>query len=141
VVLDSPGPLPEVDVRTGPAERDDVDALRSSWPDSRARVQRKWSRLTEDDLGSIDGNSQHLVSRLQERYGYPRDRAERECQELLDEIDLAARRTAAGPDATKMPSGNARAPGSPAPQSGTSRTSHRPEPEPEEGHRSQGGEG
>ena len=102
---------------------DDTDTLQTSWPDSRARVHRKWGRLTEDDLAGIDGNSQHLVSRLQERYAWSRDRAERECQELLDELDVAARREAVGPDQTKMPSGNARAPGSPAPQSRTSRTS------------------
>jgi len=102
---------------------DDDDALHTSWPDSRARVQRKWGRLTEDDLASIDGNSQHLVSRLQERYAWSRERAEHECQGLLDELDLVARREAVGPDQTKMPSGNARAPGSPAPQSRTSRTS------------------
>lgn len=106
---------------------DDADALQTTWPDSRARVQRKWDRLTEDDLASIDGSSQHLVSRLEERYGWSRERAERECQGLLDELDLAARRDAVGPDQTKMPSGNARAPGSPAPQSRTSRTSSAPQ--------------
>ena len=106
---------------------DDADALRTSWPDSRARVHRRWDRLTEDDLASIDGQSQHLVSRLQERYGWLRDRAERECQELLDELEMAARRTAVGPGSTRMPSGNARAPGSPAPQSRTSRTSSAPQ--------------
>ena len=44
---------------------DDADALQTSWPESRARLQRKWDRLTEGDLASIDGNSQHLVSRLE----------------------------------------------------------------------------
>jgi hypothetical protein len=72
---------------------------------------------------SIDGNSQHLVSRLQERYGYPRDRAEREAQEFIDDLDavLAPRHRvrARALDA----SGNARAPGSPAPQSRTARSS------------------
>lgn len=106
---------------------DDADALQTSWPGSRARLQRKWDRLTEDDLASIDGNSQHLVSRLEERYAWSRERAEHECQELLDELELAARRDAVGPDQTRMPSGNARAPGSPAPQSRTSRTSSAPQ--------------
>lgn len=90
---------------------DEGDALDSTWPASSTRVQERFTKLTHNDVKSIDGHSEYLVSRLQERYGYSRERAEQECQALLDELESS--RT--------MPSGNARAPGSPTPQSGTSR--------------------
>ena len=98
------------------------DALRSTWPGSGRQLGRRWEKLSEADVASIGGSFQHLVSRLQERYGYSRDRAEREAQEFIDELEAAItpRRPHVPPERT-MPSGNARAPGSPAPQS---RTSH-----------------
>jgi len=65
----------------------DGDALRRTWPESGRRVKDRCSRLTDDDVTSIHGKSDHLVSRLQERYGYPRDRAERECQVFVDELE------------------------------------------------------
>ena len=67
----------------------DGDALRRTWPDSGRRVKDRWSRLTDDDVTSIDGQCDHLVSRLQERYGYPRARAEQECQIFVDELDTS----------------------------------------------------
>ena len=99
------------------------DALRITWPGSGLQVGRRWDKLSEADVASIGGRCQHLVSRLQERYGYSRDRAEREAQEFIDELEAAItpRRRPTAPERT-MPSGNARAPGSPAPQSRTSHT-------------------
>jgi uncharacterized protein YjbJ (UPF0337 family) len=41
-------------------------------------VREKWSRLTDDDVGQIQGNFQQLVGKVQERYGKTRDEAERE---------------------------------------------------------------
>ena len=42
-----------------------------------------------DIVTSIDGQCDHLVSRLQGRYGYPRARAEQECQIFVDELDTS----------------------------------------------------
>jgi uncharacterized protein YjbJ (UPF0337 family) len=104
------------------------DALRVTWPASGRQVRLRWSQLTEQDIEAIGGDSQHLVSRLQERCGYSRERAEREAQELIDDLDaVLAPRPRPAPE-REMPSGNARAPGSPAPQSRTARASHVPPP-------------
>jgi uncharacterized protein YjbJ (UPF0337 family) len=106
---------------------DDSDALQNSWPASSRRVHQQWDKFTDNDVKSIDGRSDILVSRLEERYGYSRERAERECQQFLDELEsseLSPRAASRGQPT--MPSGNARAPGSPAPQSFTSRTSSVP---------------
>ena len=104
------------------------DALRSTWPASGRQVRLRWSKLTEQDVEGIGGDSQRLVSRLQERYGHSRERAEREAQEFIDDLDaVLAPRPRVAPERS-MPSGNVRAPGSPAPQSRTARASHVPPP-------------
>ena len=72
----------------------DGDALRRTWPDSGRRVKDRWSRLTDDDVTSIEGKSDHLVSRLEQRYGYARERAERECQTFVDELESSGFTTA-----------------------------------------------
>jgi len=41
-------------------------------------VQEKWGKLTDDDLDVIEGKKDQLVGRLQERYGYSKEQAEKE---------------------------------------------------------------
>lgn len=49
---------------------------------SRARFE-KWGKLTNDDLDQIQGRSQQLVGRIQERYGVARDEAERQVKDWM----------------------------------------------------------
>jgi uncharacterized protein YjbJ (UPF0337 family) len=44
------------------------------------RVRRHWSRLTQEDVTQITGKREILVKRLQERYGFSRQQAEREVE-------------------------------------------------------------
>jgi uncharacterized protein YjbJ (UPF0337 family) len=41
-------------------------------------VKEKWGKLTDDDLNVIAGKKEQLVGRLQERYGYSKEQAEKE---------------------------------------------------------------
>jgi uncharacterized protein YjbJ (UPF0337 family) len=43
-------------------------------------VKEKWGKLTDDDLDVIEGKQDQLVGRLQERYGYSKEQAEKELQ-------------------------------------------------------------
>jgi uncharacterized protein YjbJ (UPF0337 family) len=40
-------------------------------------VKEKWGKLTDDDLDVIEGKKDQLVGRLQERYGYSKEQAEK----------------------------------------------------------------
>ena len=40
--------------------------------------KEKWGKLTDDDLDVIEGKKDQLVGRLQERYGYSKEQAEKE---------------------------------------------------------------
>jgi uncharacterized protein YjbJ (UPF0337 family) len=64
-----------------------ADTLKGQWHQVKGAVKTQWGKLTDNDLDQIAGQSEKLIGKLQERYGYARDRAERE----LNEFDTANR--------------------------------------------------
>jgi uncharacterized protein YjbJ (UPF0337 family) len=49
-------------------------------------VRTKWGKLTDDDLDKIGGKREELVGRLRERYGYEKDKAEKEVDDWMKTI-------------------------------------------------------
>jgi uncharacterized protein YjbJ (UPF0337 family) len=60
------------------------DILKGKWLQLKGKVRTQWGKLTDDELDQINGNGEQLVGLLQERYGYARDRAEREVNSFID---------------------------------------------------------
>ena len=60
------------------------DILQGNWKQFRGEVQKQWGKLTNDDLDIIEGEYDKLLGRIQERYGYSRERAENEVNEYFD---------------------------------------------------------
>ena len=56
----------------------DNEQLKHDWPRLRLLVQKRWPRLTEDDLVAIDGDHEYLIEALVARYNYDEPQAERE---------------------------------------------------------------
>ena len=63
------------------------DILKGKWKQIRGKSKEWWGKLTDDDLDMIDGNRDQLIGKLQERYGYTKDRAAQEVNERLKEFD------------------------------------------------------
>jgi uncharacterized protein YjbJ (UPF0337 family) len=63
------------------------DILKGKWKQFRGSVKQRWGELTDDELDQIDGRRDQLVGKLQEKYGYSRDRAEQELNRFMDEVD------------------------------------------------------
>jgi uncharacterized protein YjbJ (UPF0337 family) len=63
------------------------DILKGKWMQIRGDVKKAWGDLTDDDLTMIDGEKDKLVGKLQERYGYSRERAEQEVSRFEHEVD------------------------------------------------------
>lgn len=57
------------------------DIAEGNWKQFKGKVKEKWGKLTDDDLDRAGGKRDQLIGRLQERYGYSRDEAEREADE------------------------------------------------------------
>jgi uncharacterized protein YjbJ (UPF0337 family) len=61
------------------------DRLAGHWEDLRPQLRSWWDRLTEADLAQIGGQRDRLISLLQQRYGYTRERAQQEVDRRLQE--------------------------------------------------------
>jgi uncharacterized protein YjbJ (UPF0337 family) len=60
------------------------DVMKGQWKQMQGEVKRRWSKLTDDELGQVEGSFDKLVGRIQERYGYQKADAEREIDEFLN---------------------------------------------------------
>ena len=69
------------------------DQVEGKWKQSKGKFREKWGKLTDDDLQVIAGKRDQLVGRLQERYGYAREEAEKQADAFVNglaEQDKAA---------------------------------------------------
>ena len=58
------------------------DRISGNWKQFTGKVKEKWGKLTDDDLTAIAGKRDQLAGKLQERYGYGKEQAERELDEF-----------------------------------------------------------
>jgi uncharacterized protein YjbJ (UPF0337 family) len=63
------------------------DVLKGKWNQIKGSAKSQWGELTDDDLTQAEGEYDKLVGKLQERYGYARDRAEQEVDQFLSSLD------------------------------------------------------
>lgn len=54
------------------------DIFEGQWKNLKGKVKEQWGKLTDDDITRIEGNRDQLLGRIQERYGYNKDQAEKE---------------------------------------------------------------
>ncbi|NYS32012.1 MULTISPECIES: CsbD family protein [unclassified Pantoea] len=60
------------------------DRISGNWKQFKGKVKEKWGDLTDDDMTMVEGKRDQLVGKIQERYGYEKDRAEKEVKEWED---------------------------------------------------------
>lgn len=63
------------------------DILKGKWKQFRGQVKETWGELTDDDLDRIDGAQDKLAGKIQERYGYTKEKAEDEVKNFVDRLD------------------------------------------------------
>ena len=61
-----------------------TDVLKGKWTQLKGEVRSQWGKLTDDDLDVIEGDFEKLAGRIQERYGYERERARQDINDWLD---------------------------------------------------------
>lgn len=59
------------------------DQIEGKWKQLKGSVRQKWGQLTDSDYEEIAGSRDKFIGRLQERYGYTRDKAEKELDEWM----------------------------------------------------------
>lgn len=62
------------------------DVIKGKWKQLSGTLKERWGKLTDDDLQAADGHAEYLVGKLQERYGWTRERAEKEVREFSERL-------------------------------------------------------
>lgn len=60
------------------------DILKGKWKQFRGKIQEQWGELTDDEVDKVEGDTTQLAGLLQEKYGYTKERAEREVSDFLE---------------------------------------------------------
>ncbi len=60
-----------------------ADILKGKWKEIKGSLKQQWGKLTDDDLTEAEGHEDKFIGVLQKRYGYTRDKAEREYNEFM----------------------------------------------------------
>ncbi|MCE5201082.1 MAG: CsbD family protein [Synergistaceae bacterium] len=60
------------------------DVLKGKWKEMQGEVKKQWGKLTDDDLTVIDGEKDKLFGVIQTKYGYAKDRIEKEYETFLE---------------------------------------------------------
>ena len=62
------------------------DIIEGNWKRFSGLVKEQWGKLTDDDLDQLEGKTEQLVGKIQERYGYQRAEAERQVEKFFDRL-------------------------------------------------------
>lgn len=62
------------------------DILKGQWKQLRGKIKQQWGELTDDELDQMEGNRDQLAGALQERYGYTKERVQREINDFLSGV-------------------------------------------------------
>ena len=63
------------------------DRTAGQWKQIKGSIKEKWGKLTDDEITQLEGHSEKLVGKLQERYGLEREEAERQAKEFRTRND------------------------------------------------------
>lgn len=62
------------------------DQIKGDWKQMTGKVKEKWGKLTDNDLTTIAGQRDQMIGILQERYGYAKERAEKELSDFAEAL-------------------------------------------------------
>ncbi|MGE3769797.1 MAG: CsbD family protein [Bdellovibrionales bacterium] len=67
-----------------------TDQVIGNWRQFKGEAQRRWGKLTNDQLDQIDGNREKLAGEIQTAYGLAREQAEDQIREWEKKVNRDA---------------------------------------------------
>jgi uncharacterized protein YjbJ (UPF0337 family) len=71
------------------------DQIEGKWKQFTGSARERWGKLTDDDLQTLTGHKDHLVGKIQERYGIAKAEAEKQADQWSRALKEAKRDDAA----------------------------------------------
>jgi uncharacterized protein YjbJ (UPF0337 family) len=71
-----------------------TDILKGKWMQMKGDLRKQWGKLTDTDIDQIQGDTEKFIGKLQERYGYSRQQAEKELNDYMNKPGDRSRKTA-----------------------------------------------
>jgi uncharacterized protein YjbJ (UPF0337 family) len=62
------------------------DQIEGKWTQLTGSARERWGKLTDDDIQTLTGQKDHLVGKIQERYGIAKAEAEKQANAWLDAL-------------------------------------------------------
>lgn len=62
------------------------DVIKGKWKQINGRIKERWGNLTDDDLDVAEGHSEYLAGKLQERYGWTKEKAQDELRDFSSKL-------------------------------------------------------
>jgi uncharacterized protein YjbJ (UPF0337 family) len=56
------------------------DIIKGKWKQLKGDARKKWAKVTDSDWDQIAGEKDKFIGKLQERYGWSREQAERDAE-------------------------------------------------------------
>jgi uncharacterized protein YjbJ (UPF0337 family) len=64
----------------------DWNQVEGNWKQVKGNAKRQWGKLTDSDLTMIGGRREELEGKIQERYGYTKDRVRKEIDDWYESL-------------------------------------------------------
>jgi uncharacterized protein YjbJ (UPF0337 family) len=64
------------------------DQISGNWKQMTGKIKEKWGKLTDDDLTTIAGKRDQLAGKLQQRYSYAKEQAEKELDDFATALKM-----------------------------------------------------
>ncbi len=71
------------------------DQLQGKWKQVKGSIKERWGKLTDDNVTMINGQSEQLIGKIQERYGIAKSEAQKQVDEWMgsdEEMDVEKRK-------------------------------------------------
>ena len=60
------------------------DVLKGKWHEIKGDIKKTWGKLTDDDVMVVNGESEKLMGLLQTKYGYAKEKAQKELDDFIN---------------------------------------------------------
>jgi uncharacterized protein YjbJ (UPF0337 family) len=80
------------------------DQIEGKWNQLKGSAKQKWGKFTDDDLEYIAGHRDILIGKLQERYGYAKEEAQKKAEDWVNSVSFDSKKMSDQTKTDKKPS-------------------------------------